>query len=341
MLKFVKLKLTILLIFTLFLFQCKKDFEVNDNWKDITVVYGLLNSKDSVHYIRLTKAFLGNQDAYQMAQVSDSLYYKNASVSIQEVGTNNIFTFTKDSSIQRDSGIFAFDKNIYYKTVAVLNPDAEYKLNISVGSKEITSQTSLIKDFPFSNVPGLISLYSENTRLPIEWTTPMYARLFEPVVRFFYYDITSSDTIKQYIDLQLSSMVSKSSSGGETMNTELSGKTFLSTLGNRILTNTNIIKRIAAKGSIEIRISVGSDDLYTYTQVSQPATGIVTEKPSFSNITGADVVGLFTSTYLKVFPAIKPPLNYRTIDSLAKGRYTKNLKFLNYNEIVNTWSNFP
>ena len=50
-----------LLILALALFNlasCNKKLEVNADWKDVTVVYGLLDQTDSVHYVKVTKAFL-------------------------------------------------------------------------------------------------------------------------------------------------------------------------------------------------------------------------------------------------------------------------------------------
>jgi hypothetical protein len=110
--------------------------------------------------------------------------------------------------------------------------------------------------------------------------------------------------------------------------------------------NPNLIKRIVAKGSLEVRIAVGSDDMYTYIQVTQPSSGIITEKPAFSNISNG--LGLFTSRYLKIapsFPVAKPFLSTRTIDSLALSIYTgplgKNLKFSKWSDTQNIWVYFP
>ena len=85
------LSISIILLFT----QCKNEFEVNDDWKDITVVYGLLNQTEDTNYIRVTKGFLGNEDANIMAHIKDSLYYKNVDVLLEEWNGNVLLnTFT-------------------------------------------------------------------------------------------------------------------------------------------------------------------------------------------------------------------------------------------------------
>ena len=55
---------------------CETDFDVNAEWEETTVVFGLLDAsegKDQLQKIKISKAFLGNMDAYQMAQYSDSI----------------------------------------------------------------------------------------------------------------------------------------------------------------------------------------------------------------------------------------------------------------------------
>ncbi len=335
--KNLKFKIITLIIIAVIAVKCKNDFQINEDWSDISVVYGLLSSKDTVHYIKLSKAFLGDQDAYQMAQVSDSLYYKNATVYLEEVGTSNIITFIKDSTLQKDSGVFAYDKNIYYKAVANLNPLAKYKLNIFENGKTITSETSLIQNFTLiESLPLNIPLYNNGDKgLTIKWVTQPNARLFETSVRFYFYEITSTDTTKKYVDYKLSSKVASSILGNEHLDVTLTGITFLNLLASKIQDNSNVIKRVVAQSSIEVTMYVGSDELYTYMQVNAPSSGIVTERPAFSNISNG--IGLFTSKYETKLPS-KPPLGTRTLDSLAHGQYTKNLKFLDNQATGPLWS---
>ena len=70
-----KQTILLLLIITSIFTSCDDDFSINDKWKDITIVYGLLNNSDTAQYIKINKAFLGNGDVYEMAAVSDSIQY--------------------------------------------------------------------------------------------------------------------------------------------------------------------------------------------------------------------------------------------------------------------------
>ena len=57
--------------------SCNNKLNVNAPWQDITIVYGLLSQNDSVQYLRITKAFLGEGDALHFAKIPDSSTYPN------------------------------------------------------------------------------------------------------------------------------------------------------------------------------------------------------------------------------------------------------------------------
>ena len=59
-------------------------------------------------------------------------------------------------------------------------------------------------------------------------------------------------------------------------------------------------------------MTVGSEDLNTYIKVNKPITGIVQERPQFTNINNG--IGLFSSRYTKVRYGF--PLTSSSIDFL-------------------------
>ena len=91
-------------------------------YKEITVVYGLLNTADTVQWIRINKAFLGMGNALVMAQQPDSINYPDIlDVKLQEYEGSTLrktFSLLRDSSIQKEPGVFATVPNILYRTNA-------------------------------------------------------------------------------------------------------------------------------------------------------------------------------------------------------------------------------
>jgi len=73
-----KIRYILLALITCFLASCETDLDINADWEEITIVYGILNPNDSIQYIKINKAFLGQGDPYEFAKVSDSLYHKDS-----------------------------------------------------------------------------------------------------------------------------------------------------------------------------------------------------------------------------------------------------------------------
>ena len=153
-----KLILLLLLSPVIFTFSCSTDFNINAEWKDIAVVYGLLDQTDTAQYIKLNKAFLGSEDAYVMAQESDSLFYNYAEVFLEPLSNgNNIYDnsgniirieLSEVEDIPKEDGIFSSNRNTLFKTTEPLNDDYQYKLIINIpGKDEITSTTTLVNEY--------------------------------------------------------------------------------------------------------------------------------------------------------------------------------------------------
>ncbi|WMX15670.1 hypothetical protein [Aureispira sp. CCB-E] len=110
-------------------YSCSNEVEVIGVWKDIPVVYGVINRQDSVHYIRVERAYLPpNQSALEVAQIADSLYFDPNEVDIELYYINNTTGDTlpwirplvrvnlADEGISREDGIFQNNPSYAYKT---------------------------------------------------------------------------------------------------------------------------------------------------------------------------------------------------------------------------------
>lgn len=311
-------------------FSCSTDFDVNAEWKDITVVYCLLNQNDSVNLVKVNKAFLGEQDAYIMAQVSDSFNYKNINVSLERWENNNLLqTIILDTTyINKEPGTFATDNNIIYKTTDSIYADSEYKLVINIPGKEpVTSSTKLIDGFRVLNnfeAPQRVIGFSSSSPETIEWYSSENARLYELTIRFHYYEITGSVTVAKFFDWKQPTKLSTNLDGLEKMSLEIPGESFYQFIATNISVDESV-KRIA--GCLDFMFMLGGDDLNTYIEVSRPSNTIVQEKPAFTNIVNG--VGIFSCRYDKNI--FGKELSDRSIDSLSCGQYTKDLRFVKSN----------
>ncbi len=311
------------------------------------VVYGLLDQSQPKQYIKINKAFLGQGSAISMAQLKDSAQYANAlNVSLQQIVNGNVtntFNLSADNSIPKDLGTFygPDQANAIYSYnstgVAALNTNSQYKLivkNTETGA-EVSSQTVLISDFSFDSyvVSSSFTFYnpsSPNYPFAPKWKSAKNGRIHQLTIRFNYIDSTSTGTINQHLDWVFPEHRSQGLSGGESMGENFPGQEFFQFIGSRLRNSdasaqNGIIARIA--GKVDLLIAVGSDDLTTFMDVSKPSTGIIQEKPDFSNITNG--IGIFSSRYNKPPGNMSKPLEpTKTLPFLLNGQYTNNLKFI-------------
>jgi len=319
------LKNIILFIIIVFLFSsCETDFDTNAEWKDITVVYGLLDQKDSIHYLKINKAFLGEGNALIYAKVPDSSNYPDIlDVKIEEwdeTGNNRISTIEFDTTTiyNKEPGIFYYPEQVIYKSREKfwLNDKSIYRLYIKnlVTEKEITAETQLVHDFDikkprlnmfikFTNHPKSQTEFEwDRTCDANDWNECTNQQLKNELTVIFNYgelELGSYDTVQKSITLISSSVYPKPRD--KKLNYYYRDENFFNTCLNKIpyyddpAKEANIIGRYS--GNVDIIVSVAGEEYTLYMQVYEPLTSIVQEKPQYTNINNG--IGIFSSRYKK------------------------------------------
>ena len=337
--------------------SCETDFDVNSDWEDISIVYGILNTNDTIHYIKINKTFLGDASAYEMSQISDSINYDDITSVTLERGktfssgtwdpkpqTSKIELF-KTTDIEKDTGAFANDNNIIYYTDKNLPIDDtynEYRLEIDIPGKDlVTASTELLNSLYIikPNNFGKINFANYLTSTAA-WNSIPNARIYELTIRFYYYleSTTSTDTTYtlKYLDWVQPSRTSNNANGGEEMQIEINGEAFFDFVASRLEPLKDGDRRIARrKKALDYIFLVGGEDLYTYIQVSSPSNTIVQEKPSYTNISNG--LGIFSCRFDKTLYEIE--IYEKVIDSLAYSNYTRHLNFVSKGYVF--YSNNP
>ncbi|MCF8370350.1 MAG: hypothetical protein K9H64_01930 [Bacteroidales bacterium] len=334
-------KSSLILIFPLlFLFiTCSTDFDINADWKDIAVVYSLLDPTAPTQYVKLNKAFLGDADAYIMAQESDSLYYPEAEVFLEPLNdTAHVydnygkvvrFKLEETTDIQKDSGIFAFDYNKIYYTNEPISDYDNYGLVIKIPGKEkISSTTTLVTDLSVTKPTSWdkVSLATTTGYLSyrVEWKTNEVAEIYNLTLRFHYREISPTlEVSDHYVDW---AQPSKRKFGTDKeLELDISGKAFYQFVASAIAPGIEGTKRKALY--IDFMFTLAGKELASYIDVNGPSEGIIQEKPSFTNINNG--IGVFSSLFTKTVP--KVDLTSLTVDMLSCGEITSHLRFADYN----------
>ncbi len=341
-----------ILIFTLIVLllsqSCTTDFDINAEYSDITIVYCLLNKKDSVHYARINKAFLGEGNALIMAtDPANTLYpYEDLQVSMEEYLNDNLVnTYFLDTVVlqNKEEGLFNYPSHVLYAFNAQLNENCIYKLkiqNLKLG-KLIEAQTPIVNDFRFDKpyvppIPPPPQIYKYPTLsfigtspLTIEWQSAKNGIRYQVDLLFNYLEMNATDTVAKQIDWKLGTVKSKDLDGNETMQLDVNKESFYIKLKDNIPYNPNVRRRVMY---IDFHIYVAGEEFNTYMEVNEPSTNLIQEKPEYTNISNG--IGIFCSRFIKDELSaidqrpIRFQLNPQSITELKTGTHTNQLGFI-------------
>lgn len=322
--------------------SCSTDFKVGADYKDITAVYCLLSKADTAHYVKVTKGFYDEkQDNLILAQNSDSIYYNNLEVKIEELNNgivaNSILLQRVDLRLEgytKESGVFVDSPNYAYKMLHTLNPQRTYRLkikNLATG-KEIWGETDIIDNNqtvfsisnPFTNFDRL-NFADATKSYTFAWTAPSNAAFFDIVLRFWYQEKDNNTAIiaRKYKDVPL---VKNIAATGGTMGVLMENRKFYQALSSTLGAAPDHISRFV--DTPDLHILAGSQALKTYVDVNSAQGGITYDqiKPVYTNLHGENVMGIFSSRVTRSMDKIA--FTEPTFDSIINGQYTKNLHII-------------
>ncbi|HTL82046.1 MAG TPA: hypothetical protein VL651_10095, partial [Bacteroidia bacterium] len=218
----------ILASFLYFFNGCRNEIDINANYRNILVCYGILNPYDSVQYVRVDKVFLGTGNALTSAQYNDSISFSpgRLSVLMQQWYSGqllNTYPMYPDTTIGRDSGLFCHPYQVLYKgTFPVLKDGSSYKVIVTDLEKGTTINA-------ITNIPGDITMINpvsnfaplnlwDTTALTIRFNSARYGYRYHMFLRFHYTEQFINDTTQQsqkYIDWNFGDQDANSSLGNE------------------------------------------------------------------------------------------------------------------------------
>ncbi|MBK9636620.1 MAG: DUF4249 family protein [Bacteroidetes bacterium] len=310
--------------------SCENDLDILEEYKEIPIIYSLINPASTTHYVRVQKAFLGAGNALLMAQESDSLYYDTAKVSVylEKLLFNsviNTYKFKPDYTQFKAEGLFTDLNHYVFRLENVrLDPTAQYQLrfeNIESGLV-VTGKTRIIE-------PIYQKTLSPTTRINIAADDPYnirfnsskHGKMYGLIMRIRYTEtkkLTQAITTK-YVDYRLSNLTSLNLNGGQELSFLLNGKSIYQFLGSRIKEDTTVTRRLIDFKSDFIFTSA-TDDFYNYLQINSP-NNTVNFIPEFTNLSAGK--GIFTCRLDTIIPDIS--FNDLSYDSLLNGSYTNHI----------------
>ena len=302
--------------------SCNEKIELIGDFVETADVYGLLDQADSLHYIKINRAFIGPGNALEIAQIADSSYFTNVDATISEYLNGNLTRswLLRDTILDNKdpNGVFyAPEQKVYYfKTMPTgfngviqtstnpqmtsLNPQAIYKIDIVIndGAFSVSGETELVRgitsaaatqnfNFKFANNPG------EYTTTRITVTSTGNSFILNTQLKITYDEWENNTYSEKSFFWNLGEAdVQPSSSKIFTAN----GQTFYDLMKSNCSENLAITKR-TFKG-VTIKITGGAEELYNFIAVNKPSSGLAQSKPTYTNLTatnGKRVIGIFSS----------------------------------------------
>ncbi len=329
---------------------CNSDFDVTDKWEDSPAIYCVLDTSQSMQYVKVNKSFLGNLPASEMATVSDSLFYDcDVQVKLHRKQGKSIlktWNFWAADSIPKESGYFANDRNTIWVGRPELINGYTYELEVNIDNGRIIAkgETQLV-DGSRIQVPAKLApkveLARYNQDFSIKYNPGTNANLQETNVYFNYLEVKNTgDTVKKSINVFSNQAYKTSVNTYTAVELAFSVLSFYSSLAAQInADDETVVKRLVYMNpnekkdqALTIVVSSGDENLYTYMQVTKPTSGIAQDRPIFTNVyidesskmNGGKAYGLIAS---RCSVSVSKALGSETLDSISRGIHTKNLKF--------------
>lgn len=320
-----------LFVLSFFFTACDNELVVTDQWKDIPVVWGLLNKSDTAHYIRVEKAYLDpTTSALDIARIPDSLYYEDAVVQLRRISSGQVFTLEKvNGDIEgypRDTGTFAEVPNFLYKIRAneinlVIGDEYEFILQRNDHTPTVTANT-IILGKPVLRVPnpsqGALLSFRPNNNFNFDWNDMPDAGIFDIHVTFHYSE-RSPETGNLYVPKSFVWVVQRNILESEH---SVNGSEFYNTIKDRIEEDFDAERLFE---SIDITIWAGGKELYEFIKIIQANFNITSTQdiPTYTNL--SEGLGIFSSRNFSTYTDFQ--LTDQTLDSLRDGSITGNLNF--------------
>lgn len=294
------------------------DIDLYADYKDITVVYGLLDPGKDTNYVKINKAFLGPGNAKVFAKNPDSCNYPIGQIEAKLIekrtsaGGSN-YNDVREIKLEpimihdKDTGIFYAPEQLVYFTKAKINSNDDrfsyqYELQIDRGDTILTATTDMLGGGRFYITTGSLNFANDGQ---VRWLPCDNAAVYEIIIKFRFTEISpSQDSVERCMSYSLGTF-SKTSLANNmdhnqflvTSKASLFYSKLASFLGNDTVNPAHPenahIDRLINAFPVGIAIAAGGEELYNYITVNGPSSSIVQNIPEYTNIKGG--YGIFST----------------------------------------------
>lgn len=309
---------------------CSTDVDLYADYKNITIVYGLLDAKQDTNFVKINKAFLGPGNAMDIALIADSCNYPGkldarileyrASQGNNHYQKTDEFQLDTITVYDKTPGIFyAPEQLLYYTTHKIKTNDERFKyrydLYIDRGDTILTSSTDIVGGGTFNVQQSVLNFSSVVDMGALKWYPAPNAAVYEVNIEFHYTEISPThDSVEKVMHWSLGThSIDDLAFENGCYSTPYKASLFFANLamelGNDTLDRT--VERVFFEPSLRVSLAAGGSELYNFISVNAPSSSIVQNIPEYTNINGG--YGVFSS---RAFITKKLKLSSQTVTEL-------------------------
>lgn len=275
--------------------SCEVEFSPNASWKEIPVIYCVLDQDDftagDTTWVRVERCYLGEGSIYSYSTISDSINYPRGSINVRILAYRNGVCVDsiqcRDTLREREQGNFAHQLQPIYYTTRKFQTDCYYKVEVRrAASRElmaytdsiplITSPANVIKKPYNDEVFGFFDRTSGNVpSFLMEWYVMENARRYQPFIRFYYGELGET----KYVDVLCGSV--NSNSGSTVLSTSLTRDGFLSNLGQQLQDDPNPKQYLKL---VDVYLTACDENLNTYISTVNSGSSIDQNTHAYTNV---------------------------------------------------------
>jgi hypothetical protein len=305
--------------------SCQKEFDPRGKYKDITIVYGLINPLETIHYIRIHRAFLAPGSVTIVAQDPDSVNFpiEDIDVRIYEItpdGNSSQLPVGTTIIYDKDTGYFyAKEQLLYYfkRDFDIRNLENTIKIEVEhkKTGKIVYAETPLVNYFDITIPrPGMsVNINPRPTPMRFQWNNAKNGKIYDIYYTMYYMEGRNIDPSnvwkKDSMVWRVGSHTARATGNGEEQieTFTFNSATFYEQVRETIAYDTSVWRRPYVQAKISIWC--GSEDMYYYNVINgtpRPTPDI----PEYTNLKTKlnsvelenEAFGIFTSRIESYLP---------------------------------------
>lgn len=309
--------------------SCEVEFSPNASWKEVPVIYCVLDQDDDTTWARVERCYLGEDDIRTYASTSDSFNYPDGALQVSLIAyldgvAVDSLPFSR-ATRDRATGSFAHtaQPDFYCPTRGRLDDRYTYRIRVrraadgSLLAQNATPIPLVVKNpadslitRPFSG--RRFDFKDGNYTCQIDWNSLANARLYQPVIRLYY--AVGADTT--YVDVKCQQVTSRNEALNYSIHFPKS--TFLASVREQLRDDT-VPKQYLSM--VDILLLACSEDLRAYLYSVGGNSNSDRPADSYSNIENG--LGVFAARRTHLYKRMPAD------DSMLQGGLLKDLKDLN------------